>query len=347
MPSAATAPRHVLAFILLFAFALRLAAALILPDQSAALVDAVGYREAALDLWSTLSFKSLYIMPLYPAMIALTGSGWPQTLADIALSVVSVWLVHEIAREMFDDAAAAILAALAAACYPALVFFAVVGLSETLFTALVLASFLMWYRGAFFAAAVFAVLSILTRAYVELLAPILVVYFTLVVHRLGARAVIRNLCVYALVYCALMAPWWLHNYALHDRFIRLTLGAGAHLYAGNNPLNTSGGAIGGEDYDVTRFENADPVARDRALKAAAGAYISEDLGRFARMAVVKLGRTWRPWPRNEAYASPANIAISVVSYLPVLMLSLFYLAPGDGASGASPCRWCCLPHIRA
>ena len=67
-----------------------------------------------------------------------------------------------------------------------------------------------------------------------------------------------------------MTPWWVHNTKAYGTFVRLTPGAGVALYAGNNPLNRSGGGNFGVDYDLSAFANiTDPIERDRALRNAA------------------------------------------------------------------------------
>jgi hypothetical protein len=118
---------------------------------------------------------------------------------------------------------------------------------ETLFTTLILAAYVCWYRGAFATAAVFAVLSILTRPAIDLLAPLLAIYFAAVIHRLPPPPSCAKCLIYAAIYCALMTPWWIHNYATYGTFVRLNLAAGENFYAGNNPLNTSGGGLSALD----------------------------------------------------------------------------------------------------
>jgi hypothetical protein len=99
--------RRVVIFGLTFlAFAVRLAFALNLPDQSASLPDAVAYREAAEHLRGTLQIGTPILMPLYPVLIALTGPGLGQLLLDAMLSAALVWLVFELTMSLFDDAAA-------------------------------------------------------------------------------------------------------------------------------------------------------------------------------------------------------------------------------------------------
>jgi 4-amino-4-deoxy-L-arabinose transferase-like glycosyltransferase len=308
--------------ILAAAVAVRVIVALALPDQGAALPDIQSYRESADSLVASLRMIDPTQMPLYPLLTTLTGPGLGQLVADIALSVVTVWLIYSLTFELFADRIAALAAGAIAACYLPFAFFAAVGLSETLFIALMLGAFLAWYRGAFFVGAVCAVLAVLTRPVFDLAAPLLIVAFALLVHRLPLVQTARQLAAYAAVYVALMAPWWFHNHRLYGSFVRLNPNLGLVLYTGNNPLNRSGGATRGLDYDRSRFDAiADPVARDRAMRDAAVAYIMEDPGRFLSMAWVKFVRMWRPWPSHEAYANPVAVAISVLSFVPVLWLA--------------------------
>jgi hypothetical protein len=210
----------------------------------------------------------------------------------------------------------------ATACYPPLIFFAVVGLSESLFITLILAAFLCWYRSRFTAAAFFAVLAILTRPVFDVFAPALVIFFSLTVHRSSLKTTAQRLAVYLFVYCSLMALWWVNNYRVYGDFVRLTLAGGTVLYAGNNPLNHTGGGNGGIDYDLKAFETiANPIERDRALRNAAIAYIVNNPRRFVELAGLKFLRIWRLWPVHEAYRTTTAIVVLIVSFVPVLLLS--------------------------
>jgi 4-amino-4-deoxy-L-arabinose transferase-like glycosyltransferase len=326
------ADRTVLLAILGVAAVLRVVVAVMLPDQSALLVDAESYRDLARGLIENgVISGDFFQMPLYPAMIALSGFGWGQLAIDIVLSVVTVGLVFAIAIELFADRVAALLAAAAAACYPPLIFFAVVGLSETLFIAALLAAFLYWYRGQFAVAAVFAVLAILTRPIFDALAPVMIIVFALAVHRLSVLQTLKHLAVYAAIYCVMLLPWWFNNYRVFGSFVRLTPNLGWVLYAGNNPLNTSGGGNMGVDYDLSAFAKiSDPLARDRALRDAALDYISRDPVKFVKMAGLKFVRMWRLWPANEGYASFRVILVSVLSFVPTLILAGFGLFAARG-----------------
>jgi 4-amino-4-deoxy-L-arabinose transferase-like glycosyltransferase len=314
----------ILIAILFFAVTLRLTAALLLPDQN--FPDAVGYRQAGRELWSSGMLGTPYWMPLYPALVGLTGAGWGQLALDISLSTIAVWLIYRLVVLMFADEAAALLAAFMVAIYPYFIFYAVVGLTESLFIALLLGAFLCWYRGSFGIAAVLIVLSILTRPSIELLVPFLILYFAVVIHRLPAVMAVRHLLVYSIVYIALMSPWWMHNYRAYGSFVRLNLASGLVFYAGNNPLNRTGGGILGQDFDEKPFDGiTDPVARDRAMWNAGVSFVAESPRRFLELAWRRFQRFWRPWPYAQDYATPLYVVVSLASFLPVLILTVIYL----------------------
>jgi|ERR1035437_587299 4-amino-4-deoxy-L-arabinose transferase-like glycosyltransferase len=301
-PSTDRFRRQLLVAILLFAVILRLTAAFLLPDQNFG--DAFGYRQFGRDLWSSGMLGTPYWMPLYPALVGLTGAGWGQMALDIALSTIAVWLIYRLALVVFADDAAALLAAFMIAIYPYFIFYAVVGLTESLFIALLLGAFLCWYRGSFSIAAVLVVLSILTRPSIELLVPFLILYFAVVIHRLPTAMVVRHLAGYSIVYIALMSPWWLHNYRAYGSFVRLNLASGFVFYSGNNPLNRTGGGIAGQDFDQKLFDTiANPVARDRAMWNAGASYVAENPRRFFELACLKFLRFWRLWPYVQDYAT--------------------------------------------
>ena len=310
--------REIILGILILGFVARIIAGLVMPDQSALLVDSIAYRESARQLLAHWRVEDPFQMPLYPLLIAFTGR-W-QMAADIALSTATIWLVYRLAQELFHDALISVLAALAVACYPPLIFFSVVGLSETLFITMLLGAFLFWYEGRFATGSVFAVLAILTRP-IFAVAPLVLVYFAIAIHRLSLGRAVRHLAVYVLIFCGLLTPWWIQNYAHYGYFVPLTAGFGYTLYAGNNPLNTSGGGNAGVDYNADKFANIkNPADRDAVMRAAAISYIEAHPKRFAKLAGLKFMRMWRPWPANKGYSNWRYIAISLIIYIPLYVL---------------------------
>jgi 4-amino-4-deoxy-L-arabinose transferase-like glycosyltransferase len=317
--------RFAIPLILMFGFALRIIAALVVPDQSDALGDAIAYRASGKSLWATGQIGASYHMPLYPALVAVAGPGWAQLLIDISLSTVMIWLVYQLANLVFSDRRIALLAAAFTAIYPFFIFYSIVGLSETLFMTLLLAAYVCWYRNMHVAGATFSILAILTRPILDPLAPILVFCFALVIQRLSIGAAIKKVIVYAAMYCILMTPWWLHNYEAYGEFVRLNLGGGMALYSANNPSNHTGGL------DVTLKESApfdhitNPVARDKAFQRAAIANIENDPKGFLIQVLKRFERFWYPWPYAEQYSSLKYKIISLCSFVPILLLALVFL----------------------
>jgi len=312
--------------ILAGALAVHVAVLALLPDQH--FPDSASYRTAGEQFRRLVLMDNPNIMPLYPLLLAIVGGGWGQKLADLALSLATVWLVYAIALRIYRDEAVALVAALFCALWPHFAFFAAVGLTETLFIALVLAALLCLYDARYALASLFFVLGILTRPALELLAPLLILYAALVIHRETARAAFTRLLAYIVIYVALMAPWWVYNYHRYGQFVRLDLAGGIVLYTGNNPVNTSGGGVGkGQDVNLSVLPSiTDPIARDAALKQEAIRYIKADPGHFIAMMPVKFLRLWRPWPYTGDYQNPLIVAASVASAVPAFMLALVGLA---------------------
>jgi 4-amino-4-deoxy-L-arabinose transferase-like glycosyltransferase len=264
-------------------------------------------------------------MPLYQILVALTGPGWGSLALDVLLSTAAIWLAFQLSLALFDDTTTALLTALAMAVYPFFIFYAVVGLTENLFITLILAAYVCWYRGWFTAAAICAVLSILTRPTFDFIAPLLVVYFSLFIHRLTYGATAKRVAGYAAIYILLMSPWWIHNYHTYGTFVRLHFGANLTLYGSNNAQNPSGG-VSDATHDFSQFEKIpDAIARDRAYRDAAVKYITEDPIRFIKLAGLKFTRFWRPWPFAEDYRTPLYVLGSILSFVPVLIFAIVYL----------------------
>lgn len=300
----------------------------LLPDQD--FPDARVYAESGRSLATSGIMSSPIYMPLYPLWTWIWGGAWGVRLGDVLLSSITIALIYRLSVTLFQDRAAALVAAAAAAIYPHFLFYAVSGLTETAFTFLLWGAFLSLYQGRYVAGSVFLVLGILVRPAIDLLAPALVFLFAMVTHRAPLRAALFRVGQYALVYVVLMGPWWAHNYAKYGEFVRLNPGDGIPFYSGNNPMNRSGGGVAGQakesDMDLAPFYAIkDPIERNAALKEAAWTFIRENPGRFLELAGVKFVRFWRLWPYAGEYEKPSIIATSVLSYGSFLVLSLVFL----------------------
>lgn len=315
--------RRALFVILGAAALLRLAMVPFIATYVGYLPDVLSYRAIAADLLAGRLIENDLGMPGYPIMILLAGGGGiGQLLADISFSVLAVWCVARITREITGDALAGLLAALLWAIYPFSIFYAVTGLSETFFVALLLLGFLAYQQGKFTLGSLAMVAAILTRPAIELLTPILILTFALVVHRLSLGRALKHLGIFAAIYAVLTAPWWLHNYEKYGRFVRLNLGSGMVLYSGNYAGNVDGGGVNFSIDVPGYYDIQDLVERDRVLRDAAFRFIAENPRRFIELAGLKFMRIWRPWPYAAEYSSVFLSIVSAASFLPILLLSL-------------------------
>ena len=301
----------------------------VFPDQHFG--DARLYAETGHALATTGFMSTAIYMPLYPLWTWIWGGAWGVKFGDIFVSTATIWLIWRLTVLVTKDRLAALLAASIAAVYPHFLFYAVSGLTETLYTCLLLGSFLCFYQRRFAWGSALLVLTILVRPTLDLLAPILVAWFALAIRRASIRETAYRVGQYAYIYLVLMTPWWIDNYLHYGSFVRLDLGAGIVLYSGNNPLNTSGGGVIGDekgsDVDMTPFNSiADPVKRNAALEHAAFEFIVHNPVRFIELAGVKFVRFWRLWPYAGEYEKPWIIAASLMSYGVVLALAAVYLA---------------------
>ncbi|MBM6594215.1 hypothetical protein [Microvirga pudoricolor] len=285
--------------------------------------DTAVYQATGHALLSTGAMSSGNYMPLYPLAISVLGPNGILILQGV-VSALSAAVVQLISFDLFRSRLAAFLAGLMAALSPSLVFYAHMRLTETIYIALLLLAFLSFYRGRFAVGSVCVVLSILTRPTLDLLAPLLIVAFCIARRETGLRTVALRLGLYALVYGALMAPWWWHNWNLYHTFVRLDLGMGNLLVIENSALFDRVGL----DFQALapaweRFNGiADPIARDRAMVDAALHYITSDPIHWLQRCMERFLRFWNPMPGSD---SAAVNAISFVTVVPVYGLAVFAL----------------------
>lgn len=300
----------------------------VLPNQH--FPDAHAYVETGRALATTGFMSSPLYMPLYPLWTYVWGGAWGVKIGDIIVSTAMIWLIWRLTEIVVKDRTAALIAAAAAAIYPHFLFYAVSGLTETLYAFLLVGAFVCLYERRFIFGSLLLVLGILIRPTLDPLAPILIALYAGVVHRTTYREAGYRVGQYACIYLLLMAPWWAHNYMRYGQFVRLDLAGGMVLYSGDNPLNTSGGGVvGGEkgsDVDFSPFASiTDPIKRNAAMERAAWTFIRQNPGRFVELAATKFVRFWRLWPYAGEYEKPWIVAASILSYGALLCFTIVYI----------------------
>ena len=139
------------------------------------------------------------------------------------------------------------------------------------------------------------------------------------------------------ILCCVMAPWWVRNYAITGKFVPSTLQVGASLYDGWHP-----GASGSSDENMAfSIEAMQRILReeallanassevestlewriDRRLQKEAWAWARENPSDALRLGLIKLRKTWSPFPSARELSNPLVVLWEAGSYLFILVMS--------------------------
>ncbi|MGL5097923.1 MAG: ArnT family glycosyltransferase, partial [Planctomycetia bacterium] len=314
------------AVLLLAALAARLAAAEYLLARGTSLPDSELYVAYAETIWTGRPFflggdgaKRTPGYPLFLTLCWLPAGGpspravlWGQAIVGTA-TCLAVYLLGRRLENRNFPAGTAPFAAAALALEPYSIVLGGMQLSETVCTGALTAaawSAVGWkepvgVRRSLFAG-LFAGASVLVRPSGLLLAG--AVWGVALLCSLRVRIEDRPhwwkaLAAAGLGFLVVMAPWWIRNAAVYGRWVPTTLNVGESLYDGLGPQ-----ALG--DSEMTFAE--DPavralpeVDRDDHWKRAAWSAAAADPWRVLRLAAVKAGRFWSPWPNAGQMRSPA------------------------------------------
>jgi 4-amino-4-deoxy-L-arabinose transferase-like glycosyltransferase len=219
--------RTVLIGLLIVAFALRLAAALILPIDYRFRDDAIEYVSDARHLLKLGVFGEepgipyATIPPGYPLFIAAVFALTYQSmmavrLAQVVLATLMVWLTYLVGQEAISKRIG-LLGALISAVYPVWIVWPVFFLTETLYTVLLLTFVWCLVRSMKTCTAKYAIitgvtfgLALLTREMLFLFP--LLLPFALWWSRVSWKCAWRYLLLFALATLLTLSPWLMRNY---------------------------------------------------------------------------------------------------------------------------------------
>lgn len=265
-------------------------------------------------------------MPLTAVLLGLfvrvTGSGAAGARALLCvISSLTIYVIVRIACIFYPSRLTVWIAGLGAALYPFFVFHSLLISSETIFLLLLSVFFLAVLErtaGGTVLSGFIAGLCHLTRPTVLAFLPVVWIW-----QGLSARIRWRHVLISAILLALTILPWVARNRAVFGTFVVGTSGSGHVLLEGNNPYNETGG-IGGDDL---RYLEGLPagmgeIERDRWERDKAIDNILDDPGRFLRIAGRKFVRFWSLWSNAPAYDRPLFRWVSLLSFGPVLVLSL-------------------------
>jgi hypothetical protein len=165
---------------------------------------------------------------------------------------------------------------------------------------------------------------------------------------------VRQLPIAALLLIGMvlpLLPWWIRNAQVSGEFVPTTLQVGASLYDGLNPRANGGSEMSfvapfRDEQRAWDREHPDASGTfearlDRRLRDAAVEWTSQNPGEVLRLGGIKFLRMWSPWPNDGELRSPWLIALTVGTYLPLLILGLW--GARHFASRGVPYLLCILP----
>ena len=279
--------------------------------------------------------------PGYPVFLAAVRTVHPGTAGVKAvqslLGAISVLLVAAVAHRL-GGGRTGVVAAFLMACYPPQVFQPGYILSETLFTALALATLILCWRvldatrdnaatsnvlGSTAFAGIGLGLTILTRPEVLIFAGILSIYLVV-----SQRTLIAGVTL-AVVAGATVAPWPLYNVLIHDRVIMLSSRGGPNLWMGNNEHAVGDGDVSGNGAMETAYESIlhsnpqlSPEQVERIFYAETFRYIRDQPLHFLGNTARKAFYFWVPVGNSYQHRSALYWAMHALSFIALLALTV-------------------------
>ena len=302
--------------------------------------------------------------PGYPLFLAVFwwlggGEGAQRAVlwAQAVLSTMSCGLIWWVAKRWQDcglPVGTALGALLLTALDPYAIVLAALELSETLFTALLIAAVaigsVLCRRVCGLPAVLLGVVvgaAVLVRPSCLLLVPIGgILWWRFADDR---RTVGRVLGIAALGMLLVLMPWWYRNYRVYRTFVPTTLNVGESLYDGLNPHATGASDMGFLDDARRRAEylRMSEVDRNRLWWDRAVDFAVSNPGRVLELAAIKVGRFWSPWPNEQRFRSPMVVAATALATIPVwglALLALCKLPRGFVVVGVVPALYFCAIH---
>jgi hypothetical protein len=120
---------------------------------------------------------------------------------------------------------------------------------------------------------------------------------------------------------AALLPWAVRNARVAGDFCWLTHRGGVSLYDGVGPQATGKSDLAGV-YRMPAVQGLGEVEWDRYFREKSWEQIRADPGRVARLALVKINRTWSPVPNADEYRSRLIRMVSAGWSIPTWTLAL-------------------------
>jgi 4-amino-4-deoxy-L-arabinose transferase-like glycosyltransferase len=280
--------------------------------------------------------------PLYPTLVAggiLTGATtdaaimrWARVI-NALLSLLSIGLLAELARRLFDEKTA-LISALIFAVDPILLYFNGLILTEStyifflLLTAYFLVRFvcgpgMLWIV----ASGIAAGMGTLTRS-TNLLLPIVLIISSVLLLRSSStrwrRLMLGAAPVFLLSYGLTLLPEALRKHRVLGQFVVTRTGSGASLLEGLGPWADGGPGMDRIQYPPVSAQ-AGEIERDEIFRRTALTWARSHPWETLRLALTKLSRTWALSVNAPDYQGDFYRIASLASTIPVFALAIMGL----------------------
>jgi 4-amino-4-deoxy-L-arabinose transferase-like glycosyltransferase len=251
------------------------------------------------------------------------------------LLIFQALLAYRLTKLIFKDEISGKIALLIYLFYPFFIFYQGLLLSETIFITLVVCAFYFFYRWIFdenssiqflIISHIFFVMALYTKGVISFFPIFLVTVTVLSMKNKSMFFKIKSIVFSVFLFVILMSPWWLRNYNIFNQFVPFTTSSTFVLYSGNNPMNISGGGIGGVDLkDIEGIEKLTEIEKMKLYKKEALNFIKDNPNVFLKNMYTKFLRFWRLYPYAKEFTSKKYIILSLMSYGVVLFFALIGL----------------------
>lgn len=277
--------------------------------------DELDYHEIAVNLADGKGFEvggyaTARRPPLYPFVLAvLYRVVGPHAVAgrvvQLLMGALVVFLAYKVARRYFDETAGVIAAGIVA-LNPFLILISGYLLTENLYMVLVLVTLLLFptpihlnepVKKTLLAAAVLAAASLTRPTGLAFAVWLLVAGLAF-----GAGSVVlrtRNALLAAVLFCAILLPWCLRNYAVLGGWVGLTSHGGITFYQGNNQKVVDIPHYRGGVAPLAGLPHADEIsrmgelARERFARQKGREFLERNRTLIPRIMWWKFARFWR------------------------------------------------------
>jgi hypothetical protein len=257
---------------------------------------------------------------------------------NILLSTATIYIVYLISLEVFENKIIANITAIVTTFYPFFNFYSISILTETIYIFFLYLSLLFGIRFIknfklknLLLFTLFFTIDTLTRFQNLAIYPFVLILFIYFAYK-NKKKILPIIAIFSVTFVLVMTPWWLRNMNLFGKFVLTSQGYSGHVfYAGNNPLNKSGGGIGGVDVDYSQFDKIkDLDERDKAEWKAGIEWIKNNPLDWVVLEFRKFKRFFSLTFFAPQYNKWYYNLVSIMSYGVILILflySLFFIKP--------------------